>query len=150
MAALFAIIDAERVAFENFAPARIGIEFLKRFAAAVFGALDIDGAFVAVILPRIIFSPHRRIDGIFGDLHHFENVLFRFFFALRNVFHFMATCAVYSLFVIAGMHGDLTDEFTVTVQAIVLQNFGGAFTHANRLVEILQGKTFGMPETVFC
>ena len=74
MAAFLAVVGAEGVAGEDAAPGGIFVEVLEGLAAAVAGALGVDGAFVAVVLARVIFAPDGGVDGFVADLDDTENV----------------------------------------------------------------------------
>jgi hypothetical protein len=53
------------------------------------------------------------------------------------------------LIIIAGMGGDLTDQPGMTSYTVFLQNSLISWFYPNRFVEILQGKPFGVPKTIF-
>jgi hypothetical protein len=75
VAAFLAVIDGEGVAFEDLAPAGVLIEFLEGVGAAVLGALDVHGAFIGVVLARVVFAPDGGIDGVVVDVDDAEDVL---------------------------------------------------------------------------
>ena len=61
----------------------------------------------------------------------------------------MTTHTIQSLLIIARMGGNFADQPSMTPHTIRLQNRPVAVSNLNRLVEILQGKAFGMPEAIF-
>src|SRR3972149_1367104 len=86
MTPVFPVIHTKGISFENLAPARVFIEFLKGLTPAMSGSLCINCPSVSIILTREILAPNDTVNRILSSFYNTKHLLFCLFFTLRDVF----------------------------------------------------------------